>query len=238
MGYNDNSTEFFIDAVLTDHGRQLLARNDGSFSVVRFRLGDDEIDYRKWNELTGSDNKDAKILDTPILEAFTNEAIALRNPLVTIRNSSLQYMPEMVANPSAASLKERTDSTGGGVDITVSQQTTRSQAVIPAELVDFNYIVHVDNDLLYVADETPVSIAPSTGHAKYIIPASAERSTAANGTQCVFTLRVQTLSTEIFDILAGATAAQPRTINTTILVTGQQSGLTAQVPVSILEFIG
>ena len=90
MGYNDNSTDFFIDAVLTDHGRQLLARNDGSFSVVRFRLGDDEIDYRNWNELTGSDNKDQKILDTPIFEAFTNETIALRNSLVTIRNSSLQ----------------------------------------------------------------------------------------------------------------------------------------------------
>ena len=237
MGYNDNTTEFFIDAVLTDHGRQLLARNDGSFSVARFRLGDDEIDYRNWNELTGSDNKDAKILDTPILEAFSNETIALRNPLVTIRNASLQYMPEMVANPSAASLKERTDSTGGGVDITVSQQTTRSQAVIPAELVDFNYIVQIDNDLLYVADEVPVSIQPF-GAAKYIIPASPERSTAANGTQCVFTLRVQTLSIEVFDILAGATAATPRTINTTILVTGQQSGLTAQIPVSILEFVG
>lgn len=237
MGYNDNTTEFFIDAVLTDHGRQLLARNDGSFSVVRFRLGDDEIDYRNWNELTGSDNKDAKILDSPVLEAFSNETIALRNPLVTIRNSSLQYMPSMVANPSAASLKERTDSTGGGVDITVSQQTTRSQAVIPAELVDFNYIVQIDNDLLYVADEVPLSIQPF-GAAKYIIPASSERSTAANGTQCVFTLRVQTLSDELFDTLAGATAAQPRTINTTILVTGQQSGLSAQVPVSILEFIG
>ena len=148
MGYNDNSTGFFIDAVLTDHGRQLLARNDGSFNVVRFRLGDDEIDYRNWNELTGSDQKDQKILDTPVFEAFTNETIALRNPLVTIRNSSLQYLPVMTANPSAASLKDRTDSTGGGVAITVSQQTTQSQAVIPAELVDFNYLIQVDNDLL------------------------------------------------------------------------------------------
>lgn len=236
MGYNDNTTDFFIDAVLTDHGRQLLARNDGSFSVVRFRLADDEVDYRNWNELTGSDNKDQKILDTPILEAFTNETIALRNPLITIRNASLQYLPEMVANPNAASLKDRTDSTGGGVDITVSQQTTQSQAVIPAELVDFNYIIQVDNDLLYVADESPVSIT-TFGAARYIVPAAAGRSTAANGSQCVFTLRVQTLNSSIFDILAGATATQPRTINTTILVTGQQSGLSVQVPVSILEFV-
>lgn len=236
MGYNDNSTDFYIDAVLTDHGRQLLARNDGSFSVTRFRFGDDEIDYRNWNELTGSDNKDQKILDTPTLEAFSNETIALRNPLITIRNASLQFLPDMVANPSAVSLKDRTDTTGGGVDVTVSQQTTQAQAVIPAELVDFNYLVQVDNDLLYVPNEVPVSIQPF-GTARYIIPAAPGRSTAANGSQCVFTLRVQTLSTSIFDVLAGVTASRPRTINTVVRVEGQQSGLNVQIPVSILEFV-
>lgn len=236
MGFNDNSSDFFIDVVLTDHGREMLAKNDGSFSISRFRLGDDEIDYRNWNELTGSDSKDQKILDTPIFEAFTNETIALRNPLITIKNASLQYLPEMVSNPSSVSLKERTDSTGGGVDITVSQQTTQAQAIIPAEIVDFNYIVKVDNDLLYINNEVPISITPF-GTAHYIIPAASGRQTAANGTQCVFTLRVQTLSTALFDILAGATATQPRTINATIRVEGQQSGMQVNIPVSILEFV-
>ena len=236
MGYIDNTTDFFIDSVLTDQGRQQLARNDGSFSVVRFRFGDDEIDYRYWNELTGSDSKDQKILDTPIFEAFTNETIALRNPLITIRNPSLQFLPRMVANPSTVSLKDRTDTTGGGVDITVSQQTTQSQAVIPAELVDFTYQVQIDNDLLYVPNEVPVSIT-TFGSAKYMIPAATGRTTAANGTQCVFTLRVQTLNSAIFDILAGASTARPRTITTTVKVTGVQSGLNVQIPVSILEFV-
>lgn len=236
MGYNDSTTDFFIDSTLTDHGRQLLARNDGSFSVARFRFGDDEIDYRNWNELTGSDNKDQKILDTPIFEGFTNEIIALRNPLITIRNATLQFLPSMVANPNAVSLKDRTDTTGGGVDITVSQQTTQSQAVIPAELVDFNYLIQVDNDLLYVPNETPISINPF-GAARYIIPAAPGRSTAANGSQCVFTVRVQTLNSSIFDILAGATATRPRTITTTVTVQGQQSGMSVQIPVSILEFV-
>lgn len=237
MGYNDNTTDFYIDATVTDVGRRALARNDGSFSVVRFRFGDDEIDYRDWNALTGSDSKDAKILDTPILEALTNETVALRNPLVTIRNSSLQFLPQMVANPVSVSLKERTDSAGGGASITVAQQTTRSQAIIPAELVDVNYIIEVDNDLLYVPKEVPVSIQPF-GTAKYILPADSTATTSANGTQCVFTLRVQTLSTEIFDILAGSSVARPRSISTTVIVIGQQSGLSAQVPVSILEFVG
>jgi hypothetical protein len=237
MGYNDNTTDFYIDATVTDVGRRALARNDGSFSVVRFRFGDDEIDYRDWNALTGSDSKDAKILDTPILEAITNETVALRNPLVTIRNSSLQFMPLMVSNPASVSLKERTDSAGGGANVTVSQQTTRSQAIIPAELVDVNYIVEVDNDLIYIPKEVPTSIQPF-GTAKYILPADSTATTSANGTQCVFTLRVQTLSTEDFDILAGTTASQPRTINTTVIAIGQQSGLSVQIPVSILEFVG
>lgn len=235
MGFQDNSTEFFIDAVLTDLGRQRLARNDGSFSLVKFRLGDDEIDYRNWNELTGSDSKDRKILDTPILEAMSNETVALRYPLVTIKNSKLQYLPTFTAKPASISLKERTDSTGGGVDVLVSQESTRSSTIIPPEIVDFNYTVTVDNDLVYVINEVPVSIT-SFGTANYIIPASQDRSTTAAGTECRFTLRVQTLSSEVFDILAGRTAARPRTITTSITVTGQQSGMNISIPVSIVEF--
>ena len=45
MGYIDNSGDIIVDAVLTDVGREFLARNDGSFEIVRFSFGDDEIDY-------------------------------------------------------------------------------------------------------------------------------------------------------------------------------------------------
>ena len=94
MGFQDNSADIFIDAVLTDLGREKLARNDGSFEIVSLRLADDEIDYRFWNELTGSDAKDRKILDTPVFEAFTNESTALRFPLITVRNARLQFLPK------------------------------------------------------------------------------------------------------------------------------------------------
>ena len=46
MGFLDHSTNnIIIDAVLTDTGRAFLARNDGSFSIVKFAFGDDEVDY-------------------------------------------------------------------------------------------------------------------------------------------------------------------------------------------------
>ncbi len=46
MGFLDHSTNnIILDAVLTDKGREFLSRNDGSFNVTKFALGDDEVDY-------------------------------------------------------------------------------------------------------------------------------------------------------------------------------------------------
>lgn len=235
MGFADNSGDIFIDAVLTDEGRERLARNDGTFAIVRWRPADDEIDYRFWNGLTGSDSKDIKILDTPIFEAFSNEGIALRYPLITIRNARLQFLPTFVANPAGTVvLKAQIDSVGGGADITVSQQVPRSQTILPAEVIDVNYQVELDNDLIFVSNVTPISITPY-GRARYIIPGTGK--TAAGGTECKFNLRVQTLTTEIFDVLYGPQVGNtPRTISTTVIVTGQQSGMNISIPVSIQEF--
>lgn len=235
MGFSDNSGEIFIDAVLTDEGRERLARNDGSFQVVRFRLADDEIDYRFWNELTGSDSKDRKILDSPVFEAFTNENVALKFPLVSVRNAKLQFLPTMTSQPSSIALQEQTDSVGGGINVLVSQKISRAQTILPAELVDVNYTISLDNDLLFIANEIPTSITPF-GTARYVVPAVPGHVTAAGGTTCFFTVRVQTLTTETFDTLVGMNVVKPRTIDTTITVTGQQSGLNVQIPVTITEF--
>lgn len=235
MGLQDNSGEVFIDATLTDLGRERLARNDGSFYITKFRFADDEIDYRNWNEQTGSTAKDAAILDSPLFEAFSNEAVALRSPLITIRNPKLQYLPTFVSKPSSISLKENNDSLGGGVDVTVYQEFSRAQLIIPPEIVDVNYSIELDNDLLFISGETPVSIS-QFGYAHYVVPAAAGVSTATGGTQLKFTSRVQTLTSEIFDIQAGVSASRPRNITTNIIVTGQQSGLNITIPVTITEY--
>jgi hypothetical protein len=232
MGFQDNSGEIFIDAVLTDEGRERLARNDGTFSIVRWRPADDEIDYRFWNALTGSDSKDVKILDTPIFEAPTNEGIALKYPLVTIRNARLQFLPTMTAKPASIELKEQTDSVGGGVNVIVSQQVPSSQTILPAEIIDVNYSVELDNDLLFISNITPISITPY-GRARYIIPGG--KKTSSGGTQCEFTVRVQTLTSEIFSVLASGQTS-PRQIPASIIVTGQQSGMNISIPVTIEEF--
>lgn len=235
MGYQDNSTEVFLDAILTDLGRLKLAQGNGSFFPTRWRVGDDEIDYRFWNELTGSDSRDRAILDTPIFEAMTNESIALKYPLVTIRNSRQQYMTTLISKPTEVSLREQVDSVAGGADIVVYQDTPRSQTVIPPEIVDVNYIVELDNDFLNLAEERPTSVT-SFGTATYIIPASSNRQTAGGGTECRFNLRVQTLTTELFDVAAGISTPKPRNITAVVNVRGQQSGLCLSIPVTITEF--
>ena len=45
MAFLDNTGDIILDAVLTDEGRKRLAQGDGSFRIVKFALGDDEIDY-------------------------------------------------------------------------------------------------------------------------------------------------------------------------------------------------
>ena len=45
MSFLDNSGDIILDAVLTDTGRRQLARGDGSFRIVKFAFGDDEVNY-------------------------------------------------------------------------------------------------------------------------------------------------------------------------------------------------
>ena len=48
MGYLNNQV-VTVDAILTTKGRELLAKNDGSFRITQFALADDEIDYTLYN---------------------------------------------------------------------------------------------------------------------------------------------------------------------------------------------
>ena len=50
MAFLDNSGDIILDAVLTDAGRHRLAKGDGSFKIVKFALGDDEINYELYDK--------------------------------------------------------------------------------------------------------------------------------------------------------------------------------------------
>lgn len=95
MAFLDNSGDIILDAVLTDTGRYRLAKGDGSFKIEKFALGDDEIDYSLYDKTnpSGSVYYDLNILQTPILEALTDNASALKSHLLTINRTDLLFLP-------------------------------------------------------------------------------------------------------------------------------------------------
>ncbi len=103
MAFLDNSGDIILDAVLTDAGRKRLAQGDGSFRIVKFALGDDEIDYSLFNKThpSGSAYFDLDIMQTPVLEAFTNNTSLLKHKLMTVSQTNLLYLPEMRLNDLA-----------------------------------------------------------------------------------------------------------------------------------------
>jgi hypothetical protein len=95
MAFLDNSGDIILDAVLTDTGRHRLARGDGSFRIAKFALGDDEINYQLYdkNNASGSAYYDLSILQTPVLEAFTNNTSLMKSKLISIPRTNLLYLP-------------------------------------------------------------------------------------------------------------------------------------------------
>ena len=100
MAFLDNSGDIILDAVLTDTGRMRLAKGDGTFKIVKFALGDDEIDYSLFNKshASGSAYYDLEIMQTPVLEAFTNNTSILKHKLLSMPQTNLLYLPKVKLN--------------------------------------------------------------------------------------------------------------------------------------------
>jgi hypothetical protein len=104
MGYLDNSS-IIVDAILTKKGRELLARQDGSFKITQFALGDDEIDYTLFNENhpNGSQYSGEAIENMNIIEAFPDDNNIMVSKLVTLPRGTTK-MPVVTANVSKITL--------------------------------------------------------------------------------------------------------------------------------------
>lgn len=106
MGFLKNNQDIILDAVLTDAGRKILSKGDGSFQVVKFALGDDEIDYGLYDKTNpqGSIYYDLKIISTPVFEAFTNSSAGLRSKIISLVDDNLLYLPILKLNQSSTQL--------------------------------------------------------------------------------------------------------------------------------------
>ena len=124
MAFLDNSGDIILDAVLTDTGRTRLAKGDGSFKITKFAFGDDEINYELYDKThpSGSAYYDVEILQTPVLEAFTNNTSTLKSKLISISRTNLLYLPVMLKNTVAGLLKN-TSGTANSLVVLVDKTT-------------------------------------------------------------------------------------------------------------------
>lgn len=230
MAFLDNDNNIItVDAVLTSLGRERISRNDGSFEVVRFTFGDDEIDYSLFVAATGTLQQDTDILNTPILEASVFEKTALKYPLISISNPDLKYLPTLDCSVSSLTLGERTDSqVGKTIEF---KQTIQGGRIVPAEIVDAAFQVQIEGDLLFIEKNTPVSVS-SNGISSYIIPRTSIN--VSQGAQVSFNLAVASLTTTAWNTMGSGTTPT-RTITTKVRCTGLSSGLSKDITITINE---
>lgn len=98
MAFQNNSGDIILDIVLTDEGRRRLAAGDNTFQITQFALGDDEINYELFDKTSTTALQDLSILQTPILEAFTNNTSMMKSKLLSLDNANLLYLPILKLN--------------------------------------------------------------------------------------------------------------------------------------------
>jgi len=116
MGYLNNQV-VTVDAILTKKGRELLAKNDGSFQITQFALADDEIDYTLYNPThpSGSTFYGEAIENMPLLEAFPIETQIMKYKLATLPRGTAK-LPVLDLGYSAITLKQ-------GASLAITPQT-------------------------------------------------------------------------------------------------------------------
>ena len=152
MAFLDNSGDIILDAVLTDTGRLRLAKGDGSFNITKFALGDDEINYELYdkNHASGSAYYDIEILQTPVLEAFTNNTSMLKSRLLSISRTNLLYLPVIKNNNQSGLGKATVDSIVDSILAVAVDETTVTNVKggdkLPGGVIDGTTPVGADSD--------------------------------------------------------------------------------------------
>jgi hypothetical protein len=184
MAFLDNSGDIILDAVLTDTGRMRLAKGDGSFKITKFAFGDDEINYTLYdkNNASGSAYYDLQILQTPVLEAFTNNASSLKSKLMSIARTDLLFLPVIEQNTiGGTSTEQFVLSAGAQTYIILADKNTvdtvKTANTLPAGVQDGNKLqgggafLRVDQGLDTNEISRELTLDPELLETQYLIEA-------------------------------------------------------------------
>jgi hypothetical protein len=217
-----NNQYVTIDAVLTKKGRELLARNDGSFQITQFALSDDEIDYTLYNpnHPSGSAFFGEAIEAMPLLEAFVDDTQMMKYKLITLPRGTSK-LPVLNLGYTNVSLRQ-------SAAINITPQTLNYLGAV-STFEPSGYLMTVGDSRFLSTftgtgiDTTGLNITISTPNAS-----GANLSASQIGTS--FTLIATTINT-----LFSVNALAGDTITTTITVTGRDSGARITIPLNIIK---
>ena len=213
-----NNNTVTIDAVLTAKGRELMARNDGSFQITQFSLADDEVDYTLYNPQhpSGSAFYGQAIEAMPVIEAFPDDTQIMIYKLVTLPRGTAK-LPVINIGYNSINLKQ-------GATLTITPQTlnylgatsTFEANGYAVTVGDVRYLSTFSSTGVAGAEVTPTGVTQTLG---------SQVSQTLIGTS--FTLTGTTINT-----LFGSNSNQ---ITTTITVLGRDSGARITVPLVITK---
>lgn len=235
MGFLQNDTNnIILDAVLTDKGREFLARNDGSFSITKFAPGDDEVDYTIIQKFGRTVGKEKIEKNTPVLEALTNQSYAQKFRLVSVSNPNLIRLANLEITGEGVNSTAKTIAIGNTTtkrrSVTVSQTIT-NESSIDVELRDQSFLVEISNQFLQIVGTSPVSI-DSRQRATYILTRDAGE-TSVGGSRCTFTLGTKAITESEFQIYGAS--YNKSLISTFVKVSGVASGAVLELEVQITK---
>jgi hypothetical protein len=211
-----NPTTVTVDAILTTKGRELLARNDGSFQITQFSLADDEVDYTMYNpnHPSGSAFYGEAIENMPVIQAFPNDTQIMRYKLTTLPRGTSR-LPVISLGYNIITLKQ-------GASLTLTPQTLNYLGA--TSTFEANGYVATIADIRLVSSFQGTGITTSTvGDQNLNTTTGAVLSKSAIGTS--FTLTGTTVNT-----LFGTSLT---TLSTTITVIGRDSGARITIPINI-----
>lgn len=221
MGFLDHSAgNIILDAVLTDEGRKALAA--GNFSVTKFALGDDEVNYgiiKKYGTALGKEKIEK---NTPIFEAFTNQSSGQKYKLISISNPNLIYLPKLSLKSTSPVTLKRSD-VSKTVQVTFEQVLTNGKMI--NELTDFQYYIEMNNLFIEIIGVKP-EFEDIQNRALYTLSTKLVNSSGLSSRSFEVSLK-SNLTDDIFDLYGN-----PH-ISTYIKVTGGSSGMTLDIPVTI-----
>jgi hypothetical protein len=211
-----NPATVTVDAILTKKGRELLARNDGSFQITQFSLGDDEIDYTLYNpnHPSGSAFYGEAIENTPVIQAFPDDTQIMRYKLVTLPRGTSR-LPVVNLGYNTITLKQ-------GASLTITPQTLNYLGAT-STFEASGYVATIADIRLLASFQGTGITATTTGTEALNTTSGAALSKSEIGTS--FTLVGTTVNT-----LFGSSLT---TLSTTITVIGRDSGARITIPVNI-----